>query len=77
MVVQIKGNLLEMAISGAYTFEDLFNCNYLIDRFNKPFTQSEKNFWKLLTEFGWFLIGTKYQNKENALLNHQILTSNL
>ena len=48
-----------------------------IDRFNKPFTQSEKIFWKLLTEFGWFLIGTKYQNKENALLNHQILTSNL
>ena len=77
MVVQVKGNLLEMAISGAYTFEDLFNCNYLIDRFNKPFTQSEKIFWKLLTEFGWFLIGTKYQNKENALLNHQILTSNL
>jgi len=66
-----------MAITGAYTFEDLFNCNYLIDRFNKPFNQSERTFWKIFAEFGWFLIGSKYQSKENELLKHQILTSNL
>jgi len=77
MVIQVKGNLLEMAITGAYTFEDLFNCSYLIDRFNKPFNQSERTFWKIFTEFGWFLIGSKYQSKENELLKHQILTSNL
>ena len=26
-------------------FEDLYNCNYLIDRFNKKYSQNETYFW--------------------------------
>jgi len=55
----------------------LFNCSYIIDRFHKPFNISEKSFWKIFTEFGWFLVGSKYQKKENQLLRYQLLTSNL
>ena len=77
MVLQIKGSLIEMAVTGAYSFEDLFNCSYIIDRFHKPFNISEKSFWKIFTEFGWFLVGSKYQKKENQLLRYQLLTSNL
>ena len=78
MVIQTKGNLVEMAMQGHYTFEDLYNCNYLIDRFNKKYSQNETYFWDLMTEFSWYLENKKLcKNNNNTFLSKQILTSKI
>lgn len=78
MVIQTKGNLIEMAMQGHYTFEDLYNCNYLIDRFNNKYSQNETYFWDLMTEFSWYLENKKLcKNNNNTFLSKQILTSKM
>ena len=77
MVVQIKGNLIEMALSGAYSFEDLTNCNYLIDRFDNKFVKNEGRFWNVTREFSWFLEKNKLLKRTNELVSKQISTSRM
>ena len=77
MVIQIRGELVDMALKGFYTFEDLSNCNYLIDRFNEKYSANEGMFWTLMSEFSWFLEDNKLNKNQNAFLKKQILTSRI
>lgn len=72
LVLQINGNLVKMALEGIYTFEDLENCSYLIDRFNNQYTYEEQYFWKILSEFNWFLKNKGYSQNSKELLRYQI-----
>ena len=72
LVLQINGNLVKMALEGIYTFEDLENCSYLIDRFNNQYTHEEQYFWKILSEFNWFLKNKGYSQNSKELLRYQI-----
>ena len=66
-----------MALKGIYTFEDLYNCNYLIDRFNNEYSNKEGLFWAMMVEFSWYLENQNLIKQKNKLLGKQILTSNL
>lgn len=77
IVIQVRGELISMALKGVYTFEDLYNCNYLIDRFNNEYSNKEGLFWAMMVEFSWYLENQNLIKQKNKLLGKQILTSNL
>ena len=77
LVLQVNGNLIKMALDGVYTFEDLVNCSYIIDRFNKDYTKEETYFWRILSEFNWFLKNLNIKQKNKSLLQYQMSFNNL